>query len=390
MPISLSSPEKRALLDARDTPYYERVSDALHIGYRKGKSVSRWVVRWRVRSGYVSRVLRGVVVDDEVPANNFSILSYEQALERIMEMSIENATCNEHKHCALCGLTQPEVNVLLTGVNSFVCDQCVKRGSDILAITDLSGLQEYGLVEVLLNPGIEFQIHCSDLTTLLEKTSPAMGDQDERQILNGLLIEIEKGKIRAVATNGHWLAACEVSVDHNLEKRQHLILGGESVYKLLKQLKLMGGELTVSIKDNCFCVDSDTEIYRAELLLGTYPNYRKVLPNHPHSVILDREKLLSAVKKQEVNEEFKGMYLTLSKGELLVRGEKAGDWDVVNVDYSGETIKTGFNQTYLVNILQLVEVSKVKIEFQRAATVWQFEAAEDASAVYLVMPMRIE
>jgi hypothetical protein len=48
MSLSLRTPNDRARLDTRDKPYFVRVSDAVHLGYKKGKSVSRWIVRWRV------------------------------------------------------------------------------------------------------------------------------------------------------------------------------------------------------------------------------------------------------------------------------------------------------------------------------------------------------
>ena len=52
-----------------------------------------------------------------------------------------------------------------------------------------------------------------DLRKLLEKTHFAMAQQDVRYYLNGLLLETGKKMVRAVATDGHRLALCELTLE---------------------------------------------------------------------------------------------------------------------------------------------------------------------------------
>ena len=53
----------------------------------------------------------------------------------------------------------------------------------------------------------------SDLRSLIQKTHFSMAQQDVRYYLNGLLLETERKKLRAVATDGHRLALTEVAID---------------------------------------------------------------------------------------------------------------------------------------------------------------------------------
>lgn len=71
----------RSKLTARGKPYFRRVTDAIAIGYRKGKvGAGRWVIRERKADGdYTTRSIPGVV-DDELPADGGVILSYDQAV----------------------------------------------------------------------------------------------------------------------------------------------------------------------------------------------------------------------------------------------------------------------------------------------------------------------
>ena len=124
MPFDLQTPELRRRLDVREKPYYVRVTSAVHLGYRKGKSISRWIVRRRTRSGYRTAVLEGVVPDDRVRANGASVLSYQQAVIRAMNMNTDE-TVTRLKHCDFCGKPQTEVKVLIAGPNIHICNECV-------------------------------------------------------------------------------------------------------------------------------------------------------------------------------------------------------------------------------------------------------------------------
>ncbi len=60
-------------------------------------------------------------------------------------------------------------------------------------------------------PGsLTFNLVQSKLRRLIERTSFAMAQQDVRYYLNGMLIEVQTGVLRAVATDGHRLAMCSM------------------------------------------------------------------------------------------------------------------------------------------------------------------------------------
>ena len=138
MSFDLQSPEMRKRLEVREKPYYARVTASIHLGYRKGKSIARWVVRRRTQSGYRTSVLNSAVPDDRVPANGSSVLSYQQAIIRAMNMATKGEVLiDTHlSHCSFCGKPQTEVKVLIAGPNVFVCDQCVGLCNGIIAEHD--------------------------------------------------------------------------------------------------------------------------------------------------------------------------------------------------------------------------------------------------------------
>ena len=64
----------------------------------------------------------------------------------------------------------------------------------------------------------------SKLRRLIERTSFAMAQQDVRYYLNGMLLEVSAGIIRAVATDGHRLAMCSMKADIGQPDRHQVIV----------------------------------------------------------------------------------------------------------------------------------------------------------------------
>ena len=68
-----------------------------------------------------------------------------------------------------------------------------------------------------------------DLRKLLEKTHFAMAQQDVRYYLNGLLLETGEKMVRAVATDGHRLALCELATETGGSKARRRKADGHQV-----------------------------------------------------------------------------------------------------------------------------------------------------------------
>lgn len=78
----LESRSARAALKVRKKPYYRAIEPGLHLGYRKAKHSTSWLVRVHLDGkGYQLRNLDGIP-DDKVEADGQGVLSYAQALEK--------------------------------------------------------------------------------------------------------------------------------------------------------------------------------------------------------------------------------------------------------------------------------------------------------------------
>jgi len=109
----------RARLDVRAKPYFVRIADGVHLGYRKGKSVSRWVVRKHRRGHYRTRTVHGAEPDDRSAADGVRILSFQQMVTKLMTETKGKVSCS------FCGKSHTQVAKLVAGPGVYICDACI-------------------------------------------------------------------------------------------------------------------------------------------------------------------------------------------------------------------------------------------------------------------------
>jgi integrase len=92
--INLESKAARTKLKPSGKPYYKCIGRGLHVGYRKGKRVGRWVVRRYVGSGpgdpYIVETIADV--DDAQDADGVRVLNFWQAQDRARELHKQRVT----------------------------------------------------------------------------------------------------------------------------------------------------------------------------------------------------------------------------------------------------------------------------------------------------------
>lgn len=117
MGFQINDPAIRSRLDSRAKPYFLRLTDELSIGYRKGKTVSRWVIRRKIDGRHRLSTLAHVLPDDNEAADGKHILNFQQLVEKLMT--------REKLACSFCGKPSTQVAKLVAGPGVFICDGCV-------------------------------------------------------------------------------------------------------------------------------------------------------------------------------------------------------------------------------------------------------------------------
>lgn len=241
----------------------------------------------------------------------------------------------------------------------------------------------------------EFEVPTETLSDLLESTHFAMAHQDVRYYLNGLLLELEGERVRAVATDGHRLALTDKTVSHNEEGMRQIIVPRKGVLEIVRLLNAAGETVKLRVGENHLQVSSGGQALTTKLVDGRFPDYERVIPRETDNrVVADRELLRAGLSRASIlsNEKFRGIRLNFKKNLLVAvahNPEQEEAEEEIEVTYDGDPIEIGFNVSYLLDVLGVMRSDTVRLDLIDANSSCVMQDPDDDSSRYVVMPMRL-
>lgn len=245
-------------------------------------------------------------------------------------------------------------------------------------------------------PGsLTFTLVQSKLRRLIERTSFAMAQQDVRYYLNGMLLEMNAGVLRAVATDGHRLALCAMQAGIEHADRHQVIVPRKGILELARLLTEQDGEVCIVLGQHHIRATTGEFTFTSKLVDGKFPDYERVLPKGgDKQVIGDRQLLREAFSRTAIlsNEKYRGIRLQLAKGLLKIQAnnpEQEEAEEEVAVDYNGDPLEIGFNVSYLLDVLGVMTAEQVRLTLSDANSSALLQEADNDDSAYVVMPMRL-
>ena len=240
----------------------------------------------------------------------------------------------------------------------------------------------------------ELTIGQSDLRRLLDKTHFSMAQQDVRYYLNGLLLETGGGKLRAVATDGHRLALCDIALEGAESAGNQVIVPRKGVLELQRLLE--GDEVVqIALGGNHIRVEVGNIRFTSKLIDGRFPDYDRVIPATESNVLTgNREEIRHSLQRAAIlsNEKYRGVRLVFNNGNIHVLANNPDQEeaeDEVEVNYDGDSMEIGFNVNYLLDALAAVDEETVEVGLVDPNSSCVVRAPGDESSLYVVMPMRL-
>jgi DNA polymerase-3 subunit beta len=212
--------------------------------------------------------------------------------------------------------------------------------------------------------------------------------------LNGLLLETDKKRLRAVATDGHRLALSEIELVGAATRDEQLIVPRKGVLELSRLLE-GDGEVQVALGANHIRVQLDGIRLTSKLIDGRFPEYSRVVPAQPKNVIkADRNLFRQALQRTAIlsNEKYRGVRLELSPNSVVVQAnnpEQEEAVETLEVEYGGEAMEIGFNVNYLLDALAAVDSEQVEFGVTDANSSCLIREPGTDGTKFVVMPMRL-
>src|SRR5271157_1035748 len=255
-----------------------------------------------------------------------------------------------------------------------------------------------------IKDGTSFSVGIGCLKDMILKSSFAISRDESRTCLCGVLWKIDRGRTGMVATDGHRLGSSFWKRDDSLDKNIAMIVSPKSLLHFARITE--GGKpeelVLVTLGDKYVLFGSRDVKICSKLIEGPYPDYDKAIPKvNPKKAVIGKQALFDAVKRVSILSNQKTHLVKLldrkGKVEVIVLNRDIGGEarESVPAEYDGAEHAVGFNAQYLMEILGIISVPKVRIEMNTHISAcllfpsYEKEGEAKSEDLFLIMPLRI-
>jgi DNA polymerase-3 subunit beta len=235
------------------------------------------------------------------------------------------------------------------------------------------------------------------LSSVIGKTIFSVSTDELRPAMTGMLLQLNPGEFRAVATDGHRLVRVTYTGFTQITQKQDIIIPSKAL--LLASKALESDACTISVNTTHIKFSFKHFTLTSRLIEENYPNYESVVPlDNEKKLTVNRNALLSSVRRVSLysNSTTHQIRFSVKKDELKVTAE--------DVDFGGEArekipctydvdeMEIGFNSGYLTDILAHIDTDEIVFSFSspvRATIITPAVVREHEDVLMLVMPMRL-
>lgn len=245
---------------------------------------------------------------------------------------------------------------------------------------------------------VSFDLPAAALRALIDRTRFAMSTEETRYYLNGIYVhEADNDGVkvmRAVATDGHRLARFEMPLPAGATGMPGVIIPRKAVGELRKLAEEAADSISISLSESKVRFAFDHIALTSKLIDGTFPNYQQVIPTGNDKIVevdpkmfsraIDRVSTISDGKSRALKITLNGKTMTLSANSPDA-GSATEDLEINGND----NMEIGFNAKYLMDITAQIEGEGCRIVLADAASPTIIQDSSDASALYVLMPLRV-
>ena len=241
------------------------------------------------------------------------------------------------------------------------------------------------------------------LLQLIRKTLFAVGDNDTRYVLNGLLVVVTGAggtpMIRLVGTDGHRLAMAEQKLatdkKSSPEQEEKVIVPKKAAAEIRRLLEEDEDEPMIGFTKNMLIFRKSGLVLTSRLMEGNYPNYQQVIPKAGNKQIaVNRDDLEGALRRVSVLSQNKtyAVKLTFSKKAITLFSSHPDMGEAneeIPASFNGEEFSAGFNARYLLDVLSVLESETVVLNMEASLSPCLIREKDNALFQAVVMPVKV-
>lgn len=229
---------------------------------------------------------------------------------------------------------------------------------------------------------------------VVHQVSRSVSRDETRPILTGILVVVDSGVLRMVATDSYRLCVREVELP-GVSNEIELVVPGKAMEDVAK---LIGSSDSVSlgVSENQVIFTFGDTTFVSRRIEGAFPNYRQLLPKeHTTRAVVERTEFLEAVKRVslmaqhntplrvKITTEDHTMTLSAATQDI---GDASED---LQVTPEGQSVEIAFNHAYLLDGISVAEDDTIALEVTSPLKPGVLRPTEGDGFTYLLMPVRL-
>ena len=235
----------------------------------------------------------------------------------------------------------------------------------------------------------------AQFSSMVKRVARVVSKDESRAILTGVLITLEEGRLKMVATDSYRLAITEADVpDLSAEAFQAVISG--AFLSEIASLSLHNATVALALAENQIVVTCGDTVFVNRRIEGNFPNYKQLLPeSYATRAKMDVSRFVAAVKRTSLlGSSDAPVKLDLNVASQTVQLSAATQdvgsaQEMLSCEIEGEDAEIAFNYSFVLAGLSSVEGNEVYLEVQSSLKPGIFRSVGAESYLYLVMPVRI-
>jgi DNA polymerase-3 subunit beta len=241
------------------------------------------------------------------------------------------------------------------------------------------------------------------LGEMIRKTAFAISTDEMRKNLTGVFFEKERideaSFIKMVATDGHRLSVIKIAVGEEekdfLSMDKGVIIPRKGLGEIRRLVEDEPGDILIGINKGTCMLKTDHTLLKVSLIDGEYPDYRRVIPAEKGIVVgVGKNTFMHALRRMSVisSERYSGVIITVSNDRMVLNSTNpdVGEAnDEIEVSYQGEERSVGYNVTYLIDALDVIDEEWVDFEIGMAMKPAVIRAVGNENYFCIVMPLKL-
>jgi DNA polymerase-3 subunit beta len=282
---------------------------------------------------------------------------------------------------------EKEISEIVTESASFRLHGMPK--ADFPVLSDLTGAQSIAVKQC-------------DLKEALFRTAFAVSKEENRYVLTGVSLTVNKNGALFVGTDGKRMARTAITIQNEDDVSYSCIIPIKAVDEIGKNISDSKEEATLYLMADKIAVEVNDRIIMTKLLSGEYPEVERVIPQKVSTVVaLHREELGTLLRQVVlfITEDKASIRFTLEDGQLHLAATTAniGEGNVsMSVNYDGPKFEIAFNPYFFLDILRHSRGEFMYMGFQDAfnpvaLSDVEFKASLDPlpTPLFILMPLRL-